>query len=217
MTKEHFEKGKGKTHLDKEFLEELKHKMWSTKGSRFNASQRIKSKERYSLLSISFLSAYLIIFGLLSVYDLYSLENLPQNLLPFSITILSILLLVFSLFENSKNYSIRALQFHNCSLEIAQLYNELQIFKSYRKENSDTEKEEFSKSTQSKYQKILKNYENHLRIDNNKFKMGHPDYYHIEWYEWIAFPLMNFIMTYLIYLILMITPGIFLIFILTKS
>ena len=216
MEKEHFEKRKGKRHLDKDFLEELKHKMWSTKGSRFNASQRMQKKEKYSLLSISFLSAYLIIFGLLSVYDLYSLKNLPPNLLPFSITTLSILLLVFSLFENSKNHSTRALQFHKCSLEIARLYNELQIFKSYKKDASNNEKENFSKKIQDEYQNILENHENHLRIDNNKFKMGHSDYYTIQWYEWVTFPLVDFIMTQLIYLLLIITPGIFLIFTLLK-
>jgi hypothetical protein len=37
-----FEKGEGKEHLDKDFLEELKHKIWSTKGSRFRADIRMK-------------------------------------------------------------------------------------------------------------------------------------------------------------------------------
>lgn len=172
-----FEKSKGKSHLDKDFLEELKHKLWSTRGSRFRASERLKTKSKYSLLSISFLSAYLIIFGLLSVYNLFNTKGISENLIPFTITSISIFLLVFSLFENSKNYSVRTIQFHDCALEISSLYNELQIFKSYNKEATSPEKKEFSKNIQEKYQNILQKYDNHLPIDNKIFKLDHRDYY----------------------------------------
>lgn len=66
------EKEKGKEHLDKDFLEELKHKMLSTKGTRFAVDNRLKLIARNSTLGISFLSAYLIIFGLVSLYNLYN-------------------------------------------------------------------------------------------------------------------------------------------------
>ena len=69
MSKKTFEKEKGKEHLDKKFLEELKHKSWSTKGTRFTADNRLKIIANYSNLSLSFLSAYFIIFGLVAVYN----------------------------------------------------------------------------------------------------------------------------------------------------
>ena len=212
-----FEKSKGKSHLDKDFLEELKHKLWSTRGSRFRASERLKTKNKYSLLSMSILSAYLIIFGLLSVYNLFNAKGISENLIPFTITSVSIFLLVFSLFENSKNYSVRAIQFHDCALEISRLYNELQTFKSYDKEATQSEKKEFSKKIQDKYQMVLEKYENHLQIDNKIFKLGHRDYYdEIKWWHILDYRFRDILGTYFWYFIAMIGPGVILIYILLK-
>lgn len=214
-----FEKTKGKSHLDKDFLEELKHKLWSTRGSRLRASERLKTQNLFSYLSTSLLSAYLIIFGLLSVYNLHiSNPQLSDNLIPFSITSVSIFLLVFSLFENAKRYEIRAIEFHNCSLEIARLYNELQTFKSYNKDATIQEIENVAMILQDKYQTILEKYENHKQIDNKIFKLEHRDYYDdIKWYHVIEIKLINFSVTYLPYLVAMIIPGIVLIYIITLS
>lgn len=212
-----FQKSKGKSHLDKDFLEELKHKLWSTRGSRFRASERLKIKSKYSLLSTSILSAYLIIFGLLSVYNLFNHKGISENLIPFTITSLSIFLLVFSLFENSKNYSVRAIQFHDCALEISRLYNELQTFKSYDKDASQSERKEFSTRIQDKYQAVLEKYENHLQIDNKIFKIGHRDYYEeIKWWHIIEYRTRDIIGTYFLYLLAMVGPGIILTLILLK-
>jgi hypothetical protein len=207
----------GKSHLDKDFLEELKHKLWSTKGSRFRASERLNTKSKYSLLSISILSAYLIIFGLLSVYNLYNVKGFSENLIPFTITSVSIFLLVFSLFESSKNYAVRAIQFHDCALEISRLYNALQTFKSYDKDASQTEKREFSRDMQEKYQTILEKYENHIQIDNKIFKLGHRDYYaEIKWWHVIEYRVRDIFGTYFLYFAALIGPGIILTYIILK-
>lgn len=212
-----FEKSKGKSHLDKDFLEELKHKLWSTKGSRFRASERLNTKNKYSLLSMSILSAYLIIFGLLSVYNLYNTKGISENLIPFTITSVSIFLLVFSLFENSNNYSVRAIQFHTCALEISRLYNELQTFKSYDKEASQADKKEFSINIQEKYQTILEKYENHLPIDNKIFKLGHRDYYDdVKWRHVIEYRVRDILGTYFWYFAALLVPGIMLTYIILK-
>lgn len=123
MSEKSFEKIKGKEHLDKDFLEELKHKIWATKSTRFSANNRLKIINKYSILSISFLSAYLIIFGLASVYNIYNPTSFNSNVLAFTITALSVLVLVFSLIENAQNYSVRAKNFHDCALDLADLYN----------------------------------------------------------------------------------------------
>ena len=63
-----FDKPEGKKHLDKDFLEELKHKLWSTKGIRFYASSRLKSISKISninsILSFNF-------FGILNFIYIY--------------------------------------------------------------------------------------------------------------------------------------------------
>ncbi|WP_407660170.1 SLATT domain-containing protein [Marinifilum fragile] len=215
--KKSFKKPKGKSHLDKDFLEELKHKIWSTRGSRFQAADRLNAKNKYSLLSTSFLSAYLIIFGLLSVYDLYNISKVSDNIIPFTITSLSIFLLIFTLFENSKNYTKRAIDYHNCALELARLYNELQCFKSYNAECEKEDKKSFSMNIQNRYQSILEQYDNHLQIDNKIFKLQHLDYYdHIKWHNVVYIKISYFIQTYFWYIVSIFTPAIFLVYILLK-
>jgi len=212
-----FEKPQGKSHLDKDFLEELKHKIWSTRGSRLRASERLKTQEKYSTLSLSILSAYLIIFGLLSVYNLFNDNKISERLMPFTITSISIFLLVFSLFENSKNYSIRSLEYHNCALKISRLYNELQTFKSYNKTATIDEIKEFTIQLQDKYQTVLENYENHLQIDNKIFKLDHRDYYtEIKWYEAIGYRSKDIIITYFWYFLAIVSPSIILTYIIIK-
>lgn len=211
MSQKSFEKPEGKEHLDKDFLSELKHKIWSTKGSRFNADTRLKSLSKLSNICISILSVYLIIFGLLSVYKIYNPVAESENLFAFTLTAISIFLLFFSLFENSQNYLIKAKEFHNCSLDLADLYNELQNFKTYRKDTNDNEKMEFCNNLQIRYQNILRKYENHSPIDNKKFKADNLDYYKsLKWHYWWKIQIVYFIKTKLIYILSILIPGIIL-------
>lgn len=215
-SKSTFIKEKGKEHLDKDFLEELKHKVWSTKGTRFYADTRNKTTAKYSNLGLTFLSAYLIVFGFLSVYNLYNSKEYNPNLIAFAITTISIFLLIFSVFENSQNYLVKAKNFHECALDLADVYNELQNYKSYEIESKEKEKMQFCFQLQEKYQSILRKYENHEPIDNKKFRLSYPDYYKVKWFEYILIPLEYFLRTKLIYLSLMIIPGIIIIKLITK-
>jgi hypothetical protein len=162
MSEKTFKKEKGKEHLDKDFLEELKHKIWSTKGTRFTADTRLKTIANYSTLGISFLSSYLIIFGLVAVYNLFNIKMINPDVIAFTITALSILVLVFSLLENAKNFGVKAKNFHDCGLDLADIYNELQNYKSYNNDSSEKEKMEFCHKLQIKYQNILRRYENQI-------------------------------------------------------
>ncbi|WP_299676245.1 SLATT domain-containing protein [uncultured Dokdonia sp.] len=211
-----FVKEKGKEHLDKDFLEELKHKIWATKGTRFTANNRLKTIDRYSTLSLSFVSAYLIIFGLISVYNLYNPETINPDIIAFTITALSILVLVFSLLENAQNYPVKAKNFHDCALDLADLYNELQNYKSYNAKATKEEKLEFCMNLQKEYQNVLRRYQNHSPIDNKRFRLNHPDYYPIKWFEWITTPLWYFVKSRLIYLLTIIIPGVILYLLLQK-
>ena len=52
------------------FEEELNYKLWSTKGARFSASHRNHTLNKLSSKSIGYLSAYLIIIGVVNLYDI---------------------------------------------------------------------------------------------------------------------------------------------------
>lgn len=164
-----------KQYLEKSFLEELNYKIWSTKGSRFEADKRLTIISKMSNISLAILSAYLIIAGLISVYNLHSSSKF--DLINYVITALSIILLVLSQYENSQNYNLRAKDFHNCGLELSSLYNKLRAFKTMNENPSDYERRNFTNLLAEEYQRILSKYENHLSIDYLNFKISHTEYF----------------------------------------
>ena len=166
---------KSKEYLDKTFLEELNHKIWCTKGTRFNADSRFKKKSKLSNISVSILSAYLIIASLFSVYNVN--QNSDENIISYLVTALSILLLVVSIHENNQDYKLRAFNFHSCGLELAEIYNRLRTFKTLEGEKSESEISDFCFEINNKYQSILNKYDNHDDIDYDTFRIKNLDYF----------------------------------------
>ncbi|WP_343695736.1 SLATT domain-containing protein [Flavobacterium sp.] len=207
-----FEKPQGKEHLDEDFLKELKHKIWSTKGARFAANDRLKSLSKISNICNGVLSVYLIIFGLLTVYKIYNPIEKSENLFAFSLTAVSIFQLLFSLFESSQNYLVNAREFHDCALDLSDLYNELQTFKTYKTDVSEEDKFIFCNDLQLRYQNVLRKYQNHSPIDHKKFIADNMTYYkYIKWHYWWKIYALYYIKTKLFYLLSIIVPGIILI------
>jgi hypothetical protein len=165
-------------YLKKDFGVELNYKLWFTKGSRFSASERNKKLNDLSSKTVGYLSAYLIIINLVNIYDVPFLIKLPINELGFWTTALSILILLYSQFESAKNYSIRGEKFHQCSLEIAELYNELRMVKTSTLINRTQEESSIS-AISKKYDIILKQHENHSNIDSKEFKTNKPEYFEL--------------------------------------
>ncbi|RMZ58820.1 SLATT domain-containing protein [Chryseobacterium nematophagum] len=194
-----------KEYLEKSFLEELNYKIWSTKGARFEADKRLTIISKTSNISLSILSAYLIIAGLISVYNINS--NIKLDVINYVITALSIILLVLSQYENSQNYNLRAKDFHSCSLELSHLYNQLRIFKTLSPNVSEYEKKNFATKLSNEYQIILSKYENHLSIDYDNFKINHKEYFtQISYNDVKKIKYNNFWMRYRWYLSIILTP-----------
>jgi hypothetical protein len=161
-------------YLSKSFLEELNFKMWSTKGARFNCDKRLRTKGKASNVGLAIISAYLIIASLITVFNLKL--GVSQELLNFTITGLSILVLVFTQFENAQNYELIAKTHHDSSLKISELYNKLRIFKTLQKNPSDNEILEFANYITNRYENVLSTSGNHSSIDYNLFLVRN-----IEW------------------------------------
>lgn len=122
------------------------------------------------------MSAYLIIAGLLAVYNIENnVSNL--NLINYYVTALSIIQLVLAQYENSQDYKLRAKNFHDCGLELSILYNKLRTFKTLNNNASDYETLNFCKQLSDDYQSILSRYENHAQIDYDNFKISHRSYF----------------------------------------
>lgn len=205
MSNEKFAWPKYKDHLNKTFLEELAYKLWSTKGTRFGASQKLLKRNGWSNLSLGFLSAYLIIYGLFSVYQISGGIILDPKIIAFSSTTISILLLVFTQFESSQDFKIRANEFHKCALEISELHDEVRLFKTIG-DRTDEEKNKFCESINRKYQRILQSYPNHQEIDFQVFVVKNSKYYESTW-RYTTFIYCKFYFTnFFVYHLLMIAP-----------
>ena len=172
--KENKDKEAPNDYLSKGFLEELNYKMWSTKGARFNCDKRLRTKGKASNVGLAIISAYLIIASLITVFGLKL--GISQSVLNFTITGLSILVLVFSQFENAQNYDLHAKMQHDSGLKISELYNELRIFKTLKKNPSDFEMLIFAKDITKRYESVLSTAGNHSDIDYKRFLMANIEY-----------------------------------------
>ena len=194
-----------KDHLNKTFLEEMGYKIWSTKGARFQANHRLVTIDRLSNVSLSFLNAYLIIFGLLAVYQISNESLLSANAVAFGSTAISILLLVFSQIEISRDYKVRAHMYHECSLKLSELYNEHRAFKTLG-HSTDDQKKKFALEISTKYQSVLGNYTNHDNIDYEKFKNENSEYFKLSWFEVQLFRAKYYLRVKFLYHALIATP-----------
>lgn len=187
------------------FEEELNYKLWSTKGARFTASHRNHTLNKLSSKSIGYLSAYLIIIGIVNLYhiDLLGIK-IDDDQVGFISTSFSVLILLFSQLENSQNFSLKSEKYHNCSLDIAELYNRARYSKSFTT-NPQTKQYELQKIS-TEYDIILKKYENHLPIDYLQFQLTKPDYFGLNFIRVNLIRLKYYVKVCLVYHILIFGP-----------
>jgi len=204
----------GQLYLDKDFSVELNFKFWTTKGARFTASSRLKKTNKLSSYSIGFLSGYMIIIGLLSIFKLNNNEIVTNEQLGFISTGLSILILVFSQLEGANDYALKADRFHNCALEISDLYNKLRYLKTNLK--SDEEINKLAQELSIEYGNVLKKYENHESIDFEYFKISKNDYFKMSIWKISRIQIQYYVRTKFLYHFLIVAPALIIYFILKK-
>jgi hypothetical protein len=159
---------------ENDWEKELNYKMWVTKGARFCASHRLNSINDASTKALTFLSAYLIIIGLVPTFLPTVNDKVPPELIGLSTVGISILVLVYSLIESSRRYSLRAHLYHDCALRIGRLYDALRQAKTVQ--SGDAKAEEIKRIT-SDYERTLDLFENHSPIDYAIFQTQKPDYF----------------------------------------
>lgn len=212
MTKNTIETTSGQLYLNKDFSVELNYKFWTTKGARFTASSRLKKINKLSSYSIGFLSGYMIIIGLLSVFKLNNDQIISNEQLGFITTGLSILILVFSQLESANDYALKADKFHNCALEIGELYNKLRYLKTNLK--SEEEINSLAQDLSIEYGNVLKKYENHEPIDFEYFKTSKNDYFKLSKFKVLQIQFEYYLRTKFLYHFLIIAPAIIIFFLL---
>lgn len=160
-------------------LEDIKNRMWKTKGSRFNAHSRLLIKYNWSIGTIASSSIMVIIITILPFIFTFSTQK--GNIISIFTFIYALFILIFSLIEGFKNHQLKAMQLHCCATEIAALYDRLQIVLSCENTQEKIEKYNEIKDIIDKYSNTIKKCpENHetidydlLRLRNKKdFKIG---------------------------------------------
>ena len=155
-----------------EFIKELDYKMWTTRGCRYNADRRLKKKSTLSLATISFLSIYVLVLSLIPFFSLFNLSTNNREYISFFSVVLSIFILVLSLLEASKEYSIKAERLYSCANSINCLMGDLKLALSTIDDNDRLEIE--IKRIHDEYHRLINCYkENHESVDFEAFKLEH--------------------------------------------
>jgi len=151
----------------KEKKECLQYSILKTKLCRFKASDRLTLYNNITNWMIGILSLALII---LPVFDLsvpYVLCG-KTNELTFIEVSLATMILVFSSLISNYNYSVRALRFHTCGIELSELERKLDFIKVDIKSKSSVDN---FKRIYKEYTSILSKYENHSSVDYEEYKL----------------------------------------------
>tara|TARA_R110000868_G_scaffold15439_5_gene70389 strand:- start:112 stop:459 length:348 start_codon:yes stop_codon:yes gene_type:complete len=112
--------------------------------------------------------------------------------------------------------SKQAKDFHNCALELSQLYNKLRIFKTLKSEQTENDKINFAEKIASQYEQILQKHENHDAIDHELFKSFKRKYHKLNILEATLIKLKYYFKTAFLYHLLIIAPPILLFWLIRK-
>ncbi|KAA0945182.1 MULTISPECIES: SLATT domain-containing protein [unclassified Pseudomonas] len=146
-------------------LDELRTKIWKTKGARFNASRRLQARKVWGGYLVSAFSIYILAIGIFSLTETHT--NPTLNL---SSIIGSLLILVFSLHEGSLNAEQKAERHHVCAKDLTALYDKVSL----QIQIAETSKAE---ALIEEYARIIdRSPENHDLIDYKLFKTEHKDF-----------------------------------------
>lgn len=151
---------------DEKKKNDLQYSIEKTKLCRLKASDRLGLYNTVTNWIITVLSLALIV---LPIYSLI-FHSLPEDWLNFTEIVLATMILVFSLMIANFNYGVRALQFHQCAVELSDLVRMLDFIKVDEKCARSVDK---FKQIYKEYTSILTKYENHANVDYDEYKFYH--------------------------------------------
>jgi len=157
---------------------QLKTTMWKTRGSRFSARERLRRTNILSVTTITLLSSYVIISSVILVAFTGQLEVLNEKWLNIINIALSVLVIVFSLIEFSRDYLGWSEAMNQSALKVGEIYSELSI----RVEDGSLTRDELERY-ERRYSDVLSMHPaNHQPIDYLRFKLSNPAEFTGEWW-----------------------------------
>ncbi|MDL2208853.1 SLATT domain-containing protein [Parabacteroides sp. OttesenSCG-928-O15] len=144
-----------------ELLKDLKKKVWITKCCRFNASKRYGIHNIYANLSTAILACYVVILNICQLVITVQDHVINNRITAITIGI-SVFLLAITLYIWARDFSVKAVSFHDCGRDLASFESKIDILLAEKTNNITKEQiEELSRE----YNTILNRYENHENID----------------------------------------------------
>lgn len=139
-----------------------------TKGSRFNAAERLRRRDRRNTVIVSFASAYVIVLTVIPV--IFHVPEYISSIITIAVIIFSIVILTYSLIQYSSGDPVKAEQNHRCAMEINAMRRRLSLLPDVTFENLSL----YAKD----YDDILQRYNvNHEPVDFETYKIEHPTEY----------------------------------------
>ena len=153
----------------KESYNYLLNKVLSTRNARLEAYRRNQKLQSLSTYGVAGISAWTIF---LSFYIAVSKDQQTNLLLGLVGALASLFILVLSLIDGSKEYSLKAYLFHKCALDLSPLCIQLQ--KQINKQEFDEIRfDEIEKC----YEEILNSYQlNHSQLDYDLYIVKYPEH-----------------------------------------
>jgi len=102
--------------------------MWVTRGCFFVLSDRLKRKARYSIGAITLLSFYVFIISMIALIFASDMPKFDGVALSSISIILSVLIIIVALLENSKEYPLGAEHAFQTAHALENLYNRYEAF-----------------------------------------------------------------------------------------
>jgi hypothetical protein len=152
-------------------LERWYRKVWITRGCRFNANDRYIKHASLSNVTLVLMNIYVLAINLFPLTPGLK-DYFPAEDITIYTVILSVLMLSIGQLISSKDYTLKAMMFHDCGKRLSVIYDEIDLLKnaSVNIELIDLRK------IIKEYNQIIEMYEtNHKSIDLQIFKSANID------------------------------------------
>jgi hypothetical protein len=188
-------------------LENLNTQAWKTMSARFLAHKRLNSKNLWSTWTVAALSIYLMAASLMLGSSSIGLTPVEKEVGSYIAVTLSILVLVLSLTEASRNYILRSERLHVCGAELGDLCRRIDVALAANDEAIESRAPGFTQE----YAEIIRRCpENHEDIDFRWFLAQRPDIAGYGQRQAIFLRSCYWIRTYGLYLITIVGPALLL-------
>lgn len=150
---------------------DLSRRIWTTKGARFNAHRRLVRQNEWSLRTIAFLSVYVTVLSVVTLVPAFALPVKIQAEISLGVAALSLMILVFSLLESSRDYRVRAERLHLCAMELGRIQERVD----FAIVQAGSQLAASVQSLTIEYDEAIRRcQENHDSIDNLMFRASYP-------------------------------------------